>query len=342
MSRLIHAETANEAWCLLADLFREDGTYTHQPSRAGDTFEKLRVGVDIEDPRQRWVPSRFPSMSPAFALAEVIWIINGRRDAGFLNYWNRQLPDFAGDVENYHGAYGYRLRQGLEFDQLERAYKALKGNSETRQVVLQIWDGEADFPDEGGDPKTPNIPCNVLAMIKIRGNKLEWTQIIRSNDVYRGVPYNFVQFTYLQELLAAWLDVEMGTYFQLSDSLHVYERDIPDIRVASHASPALNTDSISQSRSECMNVFGELSNRVDEFVQHAETKSEHLSLARWSSGPKWAENILCVLGAESARRNHLHEIIPVIMDGCDNPALIQIWKRWYTRWVESPKIGLQS
>ena len=58
----------------------------------------------------------------------------------------------------------------------------------------------------------------------IRGNKLEWLQVMRSNDLIWGTPYNFIQFTTLQEIMAGWLGVEVGAYNHISDSLHVYER----------------------------------------------------------------------------------------------------------------------
>ena len=58
----------------------------------------------------------------------------------------------------------------------------------------------------------------------IRNGKLEWLQIMRSNDLVWGTPYNFIQFTTMQELFAGWLNVDIGAYVHVSDSLHVYER----------------------------------------------------------------------------------------------------------------------
>jgi hypothetical protein len=39
------------------------------------------------------------------------------------------------------------------------------------------------------------FPAVVAAFPKIRNGRLEWMQVIRSNDIFRGMPYNFVQFT---------------------------------------------------------------------------------------------------------------------------------------------------
>ena len=96
--------TANEVW-LKAALKFENSEGTHeQPSRAGQTKELLGAAFTIHNPRQRWASSRQPSINPAFAIAEVVWIVSGRRDSSFLNNWNPKLPQFAGGGKNYHGA----------------------------------------------------------------------------------------------------------------------------------------------------------------------------------------------------------------------------------------------
>ena len=45
---------------------------------------------------------------------------------------------------------------------------------------------------------------------------------MRSNDIVFGLPYNFLQFTFLQEIIAGWLNVDVGEYMHISDSLHMY------------------------------------------------------------------------------------------------------------------------
>ena len=52
---------------------------------------------------------------------------------------------------------------------------------------------------------------------------------MRSNDIFRGLPYNFVQFTSMQEILAGWLKINVGSYNHVSDSLHIYERDLKEM-----------------------------------------------------------------------------------------------------------------
>lgn len=92
----IDGRTADEVWRKAVNLFRDERLYHQHRSRAGLTRDIGHVALSISDPRQRWVISREPALNPAFAIAEVVWILNGRNDAEFLNFFNRQLSAFAG------------------------------------------------------------------------------------------------------------------------------------------------------------------------------------------------------------------------------------------------------
>ena len=166
-------DSADQVWQKAASIFREPHDHPTQSSRDGDTGEILHASFCIRHPRQRWVLSRRPSMNPAFAIAEIVWILRGRDDSAFLNFWNPRLPRFAGTGPKYDGAYGYRLRHQFTLDQLDRAYSALLSAPDSRQIVLQIWDPRTDLPDASGVPASADVPCNVCSLLKVRGGRLE-------------------------------------------------------------------------------------------------------------------------------------------------------------------------
>jgi thymidylate synthase len=329
---LFEGTTADEVWLMAASKFEEAGIVHEQASRAGLTRELLGAAFTIKNPRQRWTTSRQPAMNPAFAIAEVVWIVSGRHDASFLNYWNPKLPQFAGNDKNYHGAYGFRLRRHLGLDQLERAYQALSNNPDTRQVVLQIWDSSVDFPLADGSPASPDIPCNICSFAKIRDGKLEWTQILRSNDLFLGVPHNFVQFTSLQEILAAWLGIEVGHYRHISDCLHIYVRDQNHVRETGHTNCEENTDVLRFTKAESDVFFAEMSKRMDRMTNMLLTQRKLGYLARPENFPKELRNWLLVVAADCARRRQWINLSYELMAECSNPALKQLWDRWLARW----------
>jgi thymidylate synthase len=333
MIEQFNGETADEVWQQIAESFRQGDGWQKRTGRGGGTSELLHVALSIARPTERWVASRIPALNPGFALAEVVWILSGREDSRFVNAFYPGLPKWQGAGETYHGAYGHRLRRRFGLDQLERAYLALKENPDSRQVVLQMWDAMADLPDDQGKARSPDIPCNVMSLLKIRDGCLEWMQIIRSNDVWRGLPHNIVQFTALQEIMAGWLGCKVGTYNQISDSLHVYldEQDGKNVRAFVPVEAAPNTDSIALPKADSDAAFNELAARVDDIICGEPTSRQIADRARFPSAPESIQNILRVLVAELGRRRSLLHLSQEIMDECTNPALRQVWSRWFER-----------
>ena len=323
--------TADKVWQKAATSFRDGNVGRNQASRAGNTNEIIHAAFTIEDPRQRWVTSRIPAINPAFAIAEVVWIFLGREDAHFLRYWNKQLDRYAGLGLKYYGAYGKRLRNHFMIDQIDRAYKTFKSNPDTRQVVLQIWDVNSDFPFENGDPRNEDIPCNLISILKLRDNKLEWMQILRSNDFILGIPYNFIQFTYLQEIIAGWLNVQLGSYNQISDSLHVYEDAKTNVDRSLPIITESNNDNIGVPRDESEKCFKELDRRIEYFIDERMTESEHRRISEWSDAPIGFQNLLRVLASEAARKRRWKDLASEIMSSNTNRALKQLWERWLER-----------
>ncbi|MEJ1379011.1 MAG: thymidylate synthase [Candidatus Sedimenticola sp. (ex Thyasira tokunagai)] len=331
MPRFFEGETADTVWRLAAKELLNSSELISQTSRLGSVREVLHANWQIQNPRQRWVHSREPAFNPAFAIAEVIWIICGRNDSEFLNYWNPVLPKFAGSGDLYHGAYGHRLKHNLDLDQLKRAYQVLSVNPDSRQVVLQIWDGRIDLPHSNGAPAAADIPCNICSMLNIRGGRLEWTQIMRSNDLFLGVPHNFVQFTSLQEVLAGWLGIEVGSYVQISNSLHFYEHDLENYHVSETAANITNTDDLSLPKKESDSVMMIVEQTMDRLRAIDLNQPEFISLLDVKSIPEGYRNMISIVAADSARRRGWGHEMEVAVDINSNPALSHAWERWLKR-----------
>jgi thymidylate synthase len=337
MLATFEASSADDLWLSIADVFRPDAERDtrEQESRAGQTHEILHAVISISDPVQRWVVSRAPALNPAFAIAEVVWILTGRNDARFLTYFNNRLPRYAGPGPTYHGAYGFRLRRHLKIDQLLRAFEALSHNPDSRQVVLQIWDSNIDLPDLDGGPRSADIPCNVMAMLKVRNGALEWFQVVRSNDLFKGMPYNLVQFTTLQEVLAGWLGLGVGSFNQVSDSLHVYNEELEGVVSSRKVVAPQNTDSIRVRKAESEALFSELSLLIDKLIEPSLRAAELEKITRWQQGPPAFRNMLLLVCAESARRRHLLNLAEEAMQHCTNPLFNTLWSRWQGRFPKA-------
>ena len=325
------SDTADNAWRQAADILLRGPIGKLQDSRSGKTRELLHASFHISNPRERWVLSREPGINPAFAIAEVLWILAGRNDSEFINYWNPELPKFAGKDARYHGAYGYRLRRQFGFDQIERAFKVLDNNPKSRQVVLEIWDSRSDFPTADGSPVSEDIPCNVCSMLKVRDGRLDWMQVMRSNDLLLGTPHNFVQFTMLQEIIAGWLRLDVGEYGHLSDSLHVYEAQAAKFSMARVASTAANRDRLGLSKVDSDVVLQKVMDAAESLTspQLSTTMFRHLCEA--DELPEGYRNLVLIMAADAARRRDWNAEMDHAASNCKNPVLQAVWDKWKQR-----------
>lgn len=336
MTRSFNGDTVDEAWRLAVKALLEGDDVLTQASRIGPTREILHASFSIFDPRQRWVFSRTPGLNPAYAIAELIWILSGRNDSAFPNFWNPALPKFAGRGATYHGAYGYRMRKNLGIDQIERAYNALLNDPDSRQVVLQIWDSRIDLPNEDGTPAAPDIPCNICSMPKVRNGKLEWLQIMRSNDVFLGTPNDIFWFTAIQEIMAGWLGLEIGSYVQISDSLHCYEHDLEAFDASDEVTIVSSTDDLAIPKPESDRAISIIENAMDSLRLPELTPSDYQACLQGAELPEGYRNMLLIVAADAARRKGWTDEMAAAVAECTNPALKTAWDRWEQRMNKAP------
>lgn len=325
MSEFITGKTADEVWKKATNILLNQDEVLK--GRTGEIYELLHTFITIEEPRQKWVYDRIPPLSVGYALAELVWIMNGEDRSDIINAWNPSLERFAGKSDFYHGAYGKRIRSHFGFDQMEKAFQALQNVPETRQVVIQIYDTKIDFPIENGRPQDEDIPCNICSMLKIRDQRLEWCQIMRSNDVLLGMPYNFVQFTCLQEILAGWLEIDIGSYNHYSDSLHLYNRDISKIGIGKEIE-IKNNDCMSLCKNESEKVLKDIYERMHALVLKDVTENEIYSLARLDSEYKAYNNIMLIIAAYIAHKVSYYDLTKELVEKCTNNLYTTMWYRW--------------
>ena len=229
---VVKTDTFSEVYPVLNEYLLEKREW--ELCRDGKVKEILDFKTIITNPYRRLVGGYGRNINPFFLLAEAMWIFCGRKDVRFLSLFNKNMEQFSDDGKVFHAPYGFRLRHwGVRsedkfceenlhaaqgYDQVADAIKLFENNPNTRQVVLSIWNPDLDL-----GTKTKDIPCNDIIMLKIRDGKLITTIQNRSNDLHWGLPTNLFQFSFLTELIAACLNIELGTQTHNSQSLHVYD-----------------------------------------------------------------------------------------------------------------------
>ena len=195
-----------------------------RPSRAGMTLEiSTPVTTVYERPWERVLLNKERDANPFFHLFESLWILAGREDVKFLTEFNKRMADYSDNGIVFNAPYGFRMRNGVGFthDQIEIVAQILRKDPNSRQAVLQIWD------DTDLQAPTKDKACNMQVVFRIRdgkhGKHLDMTVYNRSNDMLWGAyGANMVQFSMLQEYMATKTGTCMGTYYQVSNSFHVY------------------------------------------------------------------------------------------------------------------------
>lgn len=210
---------------MLSKLF-QSSVATPSESRNGDAFDigPAYLELSAKDTFRLPVLSQ-RRLNPFFALAEFSWLITGSNRLDTLQYFIKDYAKYSDDQLTLNGAYGHRLRESFNRDQILIAIEELRKSHSTRRIVLSMWSVE----DLGKDSK--DLPCNIALLFKIREGNLDITVINRSNDLFLGIPYNVVVFYLLQCYVAKAVGVPVGVQRHYIDSLHLYEKDRDQVGV---------------------------------------------------------------------------------------------------------------
>jgi|TARA_R110000765_G_scaffold19517_5_gene51124 thymidylate synthase len=216
--KVITAHSVDEAYMLGMNHLNAVGNWAE--SRNGRTLVAPGpVTTTYVNPRNRVLFNKTRDANPFFHLMESLWMLDGRHDVDWIAHYARQMRKYSDDGKTFHGAYGYRWRHWFGFDQLQKTIDLLQENPDDRRVVLSMWDAKADLGHDGGD-----FPCNTHVYFRVVAGRVDITVCNRSNDIIWGCyGSNAVHMSYLQEYVAAALNLGVGNYYQMSNNFHAYE-----------------------------------------------------------------------------------------------------------------------
>lgn len=182
--------------------------------RGQQTKELLHKTFCLTNPSSRlaYFPGR--KFNLPFAITEALMLFSSTKQVKYLGYFNQNIKQFSDDGKEMFGAYGARIAGNLNM-----LVEKLRRTPDTRQAVLNIYKAS-----DGLYTVTKDIPCTMNLHFMIRNGKLDLHTYMRSNDVIWGTPYDVFMFTFLQEVIANTLEIEVGNYYHTASSMHVYER----------------------------------------------------------------------------------------------------------------------
>ena len=200
--------------------------------RGLDMLECIPKYFEIENPRDRLLNIKCRSKIDKYVFGELMWYLSGKDDVEFISKYSKKWAQLSDDGIHNNSAYGKyifgqmpRKGYGVNYDnnndfysQWEYAKETLQKDLYSRQAVIHIK------PIQMYDTK--DVTCTFLLQFFIRDNKLDMIVCMRSNDILYGTTYDVFMFTFLQELMAAELDLELGTYKHFASNMHIYKKDM--------------------------------------------------------------------------------------------------------------------
>jgi len=211
---------------LLKDLLESDVEMNNRTGvniKVSDT--PISFNVDLSDGVLPTIGVR--KTFPKSAAAEVAWFISGEQDVSFIKMYAPMWDKFSetikkddAEIEGVLAAYGYRWRNHFGRDQLTDAVEALKKDPSNRRIYISAWDAATDGLLEEGQS---NVPCPVGFTLSIVKGKLNSAVMLRSSDVFVGLPYDVMGHSLLMDSIAKTLNVDLGIMHTTLAHPHLYQ-----------------------------------------------------------------------------------------------------------------------
>lgn len=170
------------------------------------------------NPSRRVLFDPIRDANPFFHFMEALWMMSGSDSVRFPAQFAKNLKNYSDDGHSLNGAYGHRWARNFMTNQIEEVIQLLKKDPKTRRAVIAMWD-----PNKDWEPSL-DLPCNTHVYFRLVNDQLTMTVCNRSNDVVWGaLGANVVHMSLLQEYVASAIGKVPGTYYQMTNNLHVYQ-----------------------------------------------------------------------------------------------------------------------
>ena len=191
-----------------------------QPLELNNTKEITDCVLRVDNPSIKDIKFYRRAFSNTYGNAELKWYWSADNSCKTIGKYAKMWLRLSDDGETNNSAYGYIIHKKHNKDQLQEVIKELKKDSLSRKAVIVINDPTID------KLTTKDLQCTIAIQFLIRNRKLEETVYMRSNDVYFGLPYDYVYFLSLGHYVARQFNIEIGSYTHCATSMHMYKKDI--------------------------------------------------------------------------------------------------------------------
>jgi thymidylate synthase len=167
---------------------------------------------------------------------ELLWFLRGDTNVKYLREHGVSIWDEWADKDGNLGpVYGKQWRSwpaadGRTIDQLARVVEQLKGNPNSRRILVSAWNvGELE--------QMALLPCHALFQFYVAGNRLSCQLYQRSADALLGVPFNIASYALLTHMLAQQCNFEVGEFIWTGGDCHLYLNHLEQVDLQLERTP---------------------------------------------------------------------------------------------------------
>jgi thymidylate synthase len=187
---------------------------------ARDTRELIATQIAIRNPRARLIVSEARPFRLDFAIAQVIWALSGSDELEPLAFYHHRGSEFSDNGSTVRSAIGRRVFRSRNGDQLLQAIDKIRNDRSTRRALIQIY-----LPEDLFLPSR-DVSCTGSIHLLARGSRLHAVGQMRSQSATVVLPYDLFLLTMLHEFASVCAGLELGTYWHVCNSAHIYEDEM--------------------------------------------------------------------------------------------------------------------
>jgi thymidylate synthase len=192
------------------------GDRTHTGTRSIFSPEKLRFDLQKGFPLLTTKKINFKNVA-----SELLWFLSGGRNVDFLHeYGNKIWDEWANEVGDLGRIYGVQWRKWRtpydSIDQIQTLITQLKNEPNSRRHLVSAWNvGELE--------QMALPPCHFTFQCYVDNGRLNLVALMRSADLFLGVPYNIASYALLTHFLARATGLQAGELvLDITGDAHVY------------------------------------------------------------------------------------------------------------------------
>ena len=177
-------------------------------------------------PYVRFNPYVIRKLNLSYIKRELAWYIKANdADLSIVEYakaWGPMVKD--GKLNSCYGTYWFKNKTGVH-----DVLRILAEDPSSRRAVIPMYG--TNLSHHAHDVR--DVPCTTSVEFRIRDGKLGARFVMRSQDAILGMGNDLPAFSFLQEVVARLLGIELGYLTVCVGSFHVYERHFEMTRAMS-------------------------------------------------------------------------------------------------------------